>query len=405
MVLVMNVKFVLVTFTTTFIVNVIVAKTNGLEFCQEVEIFEGVAVLCNNKTFRYMKHDVPMFPSTVDVNCDLFDVLDVNEDASTITIYLDVIMSWNDTRLDVKTTDEDWNWLRVEQYKDHIWMPSMDFLNLRDMEGVASWSGDDTVSLWLSNPALTLEFTRSARVTVTCDFDFSSYPFDSHTCDVIMGDADYGLKQLLYNKAVVYHRGTGSDKQEWIHLDKMSKGFQIKVTALDPLIRSEKSTGNEEQFSYTGLRLKLARSSWTLATSYYGPTVIFVILSWLSFVIPTEQVAGRMGLLVTLYLITINTFGNTRTPPNHGFSLVELWLCGVQLPIFLAMLEYGYILHQIKSGRFKKVKEELDIKSKKSKKIANCCFERADQITCICSILYFVIFNVTYWCYATTRTV
>ena len=56
------------------------------------------------------------------------------------------------------------------------------------------------------------------------------------------------------------------------------------------------------------------------------------------------QVPGRMGLLITLYLISTNVYGSTEAPPNRGFSNIELWITGTQICILLAILEYSIIL-------------------------------------------------------------
>ena len=42
---------------------------------------------------------------------------------------------------------------------------------------------------------------------------------------------------------------------------------------------------------------------------YYLPTSLFVITSWASFLIPPEVVAGRMAMLITLFLVLVNIFG------------------------------------------------------------------------------------------------
>ncbi len=41
---------------------------------------------------------------------------------------------------------------------------------------------------------------------------------------------------------------------------------------------------------------------------YYLPSSLFVIVSWVSFLIPPEIVAGRMAMLITLLLVLINLF-------------------------------------------------------------------------------------------------
>ena len=46
----------------------------------------------------------------------------------------------------------------------------------------------------------------------------------------------------------------------------------------------------------------------------YAPCILFVWISWYSFLIPPEMVPGRMTLLVTLLLMLVNTF----------FSVIQL---------------------------------------------------------------------------------
>ncbi len=40
----------------------------------------------------------------------------------------------------------------------------------------------------------------------------------------------------------------------------------------------------------------------------YLPSSLFVVLSWASFLIPPDVIAGRMAMLVTLFLVQINFF-------------------------------------------------------------------------------------------------
>ena len=44
----------------------------------------------------------------------------------------------------------------------------------------------------------------------------------------------------------------------------------------------------------------------------YLPSFMFVVTSWVSFLIKPEVVPGRMALLVTLFLVLINIFNSVR---------------------------------------------------------------------------------------------
>ena len=86
------------------------------------------------------------------------------------------------------------------------------------------------------------------------------------------------------------------------------------------------------------------RSRNRIFTRFHVTTAIFAILSLLSFSIQPDVVPGRMGMLIMLYLIQINTYNSFDAPPNRGFSSIETWFIGMQVPILLAITEYGFLL-------------------------------------------------------------
>ena len=65
-----------------------------------------------------------------------------------------------------------------------------------------------------------------------------------------------------------------------------------------------------------------------------------------------------MGLLVTLYLIAINTYVSTSQGITGNNVLMDTWFVGCIAPIIFAILEYGALLAIIKfkkgyiSGKF-----------------------------------------------------
>ena len=47
---------------------------------------------------------------------------------------------------------------------------------------------------------------------------------------------------------------------------------------------------------------------------------MFVVVSWISFVVPPDVIPGRMALLITLFLVLVNIFNSvtTNTPKAEG---------------------------------------------------------------------------------------
>ena len=96
-----------------------------------------------------------------------------------------------------------------------------------------------------------------------------------------------------------------------------------------------------------------------------------------------------MGLIVTLFLILINTYANVDAPKIRGFSYIEFWYVGVQIPVIFAFMEYGLILCVIK-------KYDMAMRVKSGKYSVGEIVSRVDEASFILSLLYFIILNIVY---------
>ena len=72
---------------------------------------------------------------------------------------------------------------------------------------------------------------------------------------------------------------------------------------------------------------------------YYIPSGLFVIVSWISFLIPLEDVTGKMALLITLFLVLTNIFNTviTSSPNTEGLTAISAWMIVCILFIFAAL--------------------------------------------------------------------
>jgi hypothetical protein len=66
--------------------------------------------------------------------------------------------------------------------------------------------------------------------------------------------------------------------------------------------------GRNSNYSMYALEVHMTRIVTQYLLNVYLPTGIFVIMSWVSFIIPVEIIAARVVLLVTLTLVLINMF-------------------------------------------------------------------------------------------------
>ena len=112
-----------------------------------------------------------------------------------------------------------------------------------------------------------------------------------------------------------------------------------------------------------------------------------------------QQVPGRMGMILTLYLISANVYNSVKGPKSRGFSYIEVWMIGTQIPILIALLEYGFVLFLKKiSKKVEDKKEAMKLETQKHNLDAK--IKKLDFATMIISFLYFIIFATVYLIFA-----
>ncbi len=154
----------------------------------------------------------------------------------------------------------------------------------------------------------------------------------------------------------------------------------------------DSTTFHENDYDYSMIQIHMEfNRTWNgqskVFSSFHAPTGIFAILSLVSYSMEPDQVPGRMGLLVTLALIMINTYNSLDIPSNRGFSTMEIWFTGTLLPVLFAIFEFGMILV---IRKYKLYNKEVDPDFKK-------CSKFLDFGAFLLVSLYFSLFNCAFW--------
>lgn len=74
-------------------------------------------------------------------------------------------------------------------------------------------------------------------------------------------------------------------------------------------------------YSMAEIQMNLTRTDSSrrkIFGSYHTSTGIFAALSMVSYFIPPDIVPGRMGMLITLFLILINSYNSVDAPTDRG---------------------------------------------------------------------------------------
>ena len=141
---------------------------------------------------------------------------------------------------------------------------------------------------WQLHPDM-LEFQQHIKVTIYCPFVFKTFPFDTNYCDFSFGALENENKSLQLNSTRIkykhkkLHQGEGP-----LYLDESYLPFDI-------YLESEMAFEVELAgmwYSFTKMKITLTRNNFDeLQGSFYGPTLMFSLLSLVSYGISEDSVS------------------------------------------------------------------------------------------------------------------
>jgi hypothetical protein len=176
-------------------------------------------------------------------------------------------------------------------------------------------------------------FRQATHITFICPMRFDKFPLDTQRCKFQVGSYSYDESHMVF---VTDNAGYQAPKTD----NGIALDYAIQITRLseEDSVYVGGSLGN---FSLAGFEMVLSRYVSTYIITYYLPSGLFVIVSWISFLIPMDVIPGRMALLVTLFLVLVNIFNTvtTNTPKAEGLTAIEAWMLACILFVFGALIE------------------------------------------------------------------
>ena len=264
------------------------------------------------------------------------DIRNIDDEQETIQIEMYLERQWMDERINVNT--ENPLWPRSGELPlnlgilDHLWKP---FITIRNLVDFKKHSVIEDLAGLKINKNKTISHSIQALITIACPRDFQKYPFDHHVCHFMAGSYSHSIDRLQCSSRF------------YSEIQKRKLQYRVEFTDL-PANKSvvQSLSDPEVKFSNCGFEVKLERKVVTLLYQVYIPLYLFVVCSWVSFLIPPDIVPGRFGGLIVLFLIAVNMFNSTkdRTNMTTGLNNLDIFSISCIFMIFFAILEYTWIL-------------------------------------------------------------
>merc|ERR1712156_198804 len=176
-------------------------------------------------------------------------------------------------------------------------------------------------------------------IEISCLMDFSDYPFDEHTCNFQVGS-------YFYDRNSVTCTSEFRDPKQSRESTERALQHSVKFRNLPKAQRIVRlASGN---YAACGFQILLQRKHQPLIYQIYIPCILFVTVSWISFIIDPKVVPGRMSLLVILFLVIINVFNNVKASApaaaSSRLNAIDRFIVTCIFSIFSAIVEYAIVL-------------------------------------------------------------
>ena len=130
------------------------------------------------------------------------------------------------------------------------------------------------------------EYRDDYKIVTYCDFEFSSFPFESLSCQVTYRLSDLTVGYITLSKPLIYFN-FNNDQLKGIKIGT-NLPYDIYAEATDPFTLDDLGY----LYAATGVTFHLTRNNLGLLTSrFYAPMACFAILANLSFNIHIDAVS------------------------------------------------------------------------------------------------------------------
>ena len=97
-------------------------------------------------------------------------------------------------------------WYPIRHGHQKIFFPTLRFQNEKDVAMKPKFGPkQDETYYWMKYPHH-LEYKNTKKITIYCSFDFSTFPFDSHMCNLTYGINFYSESYIHMMSSTVLHK-------------------------------------------------------------------------------------------------------------------------------------------------------------------------------------------------------
>jgi len=336
------------------------------------------------------------------------EISEIRDSDQVLKIPMYFTVSWEENRLIIDQDHRSWeddstgpkgeNTEEAETL-DHLWRPNLEIYGLEDFQKHKILG--EMAGLRITKDKR-IKYDIKVTIEISCQMDFSEYPFDKHVCTFQVGSYFYN-KNSMTCSSEYFDPSAESDFLE------RNLQHHTKFHMLSPKKKVVRLTSGE--YAACGFEVLLERKHEPLVYQVYIPCILFVTVSWISFIIDPKVVPGRMSLLVILFLVIINVFNNVKASApaaaSSRLNAIDRFIVTCIFSIFSAIIEYAVVLSILTLRPSKDSERHYSLSNGGNEDIKPAFWHKIfiiienprilDAISIITFSSGFILFNFHYW--------
>ncbi|CAN0411813.1 unnamed protein product [Lampetra fluviatilis] len=323
-------------------------------------------------------------PVVVNISLYLKSFSDIQESTMDYRVTVTLWQRWNDDRLryrirDFNATDLD------ESNAAFMWKPDLYFGNEESSTVHTVTTPNSMLRIHDNGDVL---YSMRLTLTLSCPMDLRTFPMDTQSCPLLITSASYTERDMLLRwrleQAVV-----------------VADGLSIPHFELDRNITLEDcaETYRTGMFPCLKATFTLSRQMGYYVTQLYVPSLLLVMVSWLSFWINKEPAPARVGIGTStiLSMITKSTGSRAMLPKVTYTTAMDVWMDTCLIFLIAVLVEYALV--QATARRFRDPKVIKNSKESLSD-LEERYLRQAVMVDVKARFVFpaaFLAFNAVYW--------
>jgi len=336
------------------------------------------------------------------------EISEVRDSDQVLKIPMYFTVAWEENRIiidrDHRSWEDDSTGPKGEHTEEaetlnHLWRPNLEIYGLEDFQKHKILG--EMAGLRITKDKV-VKYDMKVTIEISCQMDFSEYPFDKHVCSFQVGSYFYN-KNSMTCSSQYFDPSAESDFLE------RNLQHHIKFRNLTNKKQVVRLTSGE--YAACGFEVLLKRKHEPLVYQVYIPCILFVTVSWISFIIDPKIVPGRMSLLVILFLVIINVFNNVKAgapaAASNRLNAIDRFIVTCIFSIFSTIIEYAIVLSILTLRPDKECERHYNLSNDGSEDIKPTVWNKLfiiienprilDAVSIICFSSGFILFNLHYW--------